>query len=569
MFTEEDFGTSPDITESFGGATYEGQPSITTDALTSLLSKNDASLFAGTGGNKQPQPVKGGTDAGISRVNDSDVKSGVIAYKDAKGQAVLTNQPVRDATTGAVINQPASQEKKPVVPDRPTNNVIAGMMAALEGAKTQSDATAAYSALTGAIAQGKTSIEANALEFAQNKLQIPMIERQLMEAEAADKSDPAYYPGIGDSAITAGIRTQLNTARSAADIEAKRFLSTNFSYTALDNMTNIAKTRFGQIERQQINTEQRLLNNQLIKDRTQAEHDLKDKELAETLSAETITRMQILNPADFSKMDDGPEAALKAARLLRGNRNKQYQEALTAEGDQLLHLSLQNNGYAKAIVVANEAAATGKTTDQIAGDFKTLQSLVDNGNLVQTWAKLTGAGKDKQGAMLAQLESLKDSKHEVTARKTRMALDILAAKKTSDYLNDVTTWNSIDPGITSAIQKARQTTGNAAMDNVLTAYVGDSTGQDRANKIVMFRNIAKDSSLKQKDSIFGIPNYRNAEVAINNWASKGIFGKLKDKISDARVPLGFPFTPMVALHDYVNKPSEGEIDPTTGRKFGE
>jgi hypothetical protein len=582
MFKEDDFNNSPDITESFGGVTYQGNPAITPDTVAALLSSNSQSPFGSELSipNKGTE-VSGGTSAGINRVNQDTGSTGVIAYKDAKGQAVFTNQPVRDAGTGAVINSSAPQVKnnqQPVTPDRPVNNVIAGMMNALEKAKSQSDATAAYEALTGAIAQGKTSIEANALEFAQNKLQIPMLERQLMEAEAADKADPMYYPGVGDSAITAGIRAQVNTARSAADVEAKRFLTTNFSYSSLDNLANIAKVRFSQIERQQINTEQRLLNDSIIRDRTAAERDIKNQDLAETISAETISRMQILNPGDFSKLDTGPEAALKAVRLLKGNRNKQYQEALGAEGDQLLGLSLQGNGYAKAIVASNEATATGRTLDQVVGDFKTLQSLVDSNDLVQKWAKINNVSKDKQGAMLAQLESLKDNKHEATARKTRMALDILAAQKTANYINDASSWNVLDPDFNLAIQKARQTTGNANLENTLTAYVGDASGQDRANKVVTFRNIAKDSSLRQKDSAFGIPNYRAAEVAINNWAAKGVLSKFKDKIANTQIPIQGIFSVFPGgaglgqlYDDYqqLNAPTPENTDPTTGKKFGE
>lgn len=56
------------------------------------------------------------------------------------------------------------------------------------------------------------------------------LEKQLRDAQAADKADPQWRPGVGDSPPTAAIRSSLHRAREGADKGMERFLRLDAQY---------------------------------------------------------------------------------------------------------------------------------------------------------------------------------------------------------------------------------------------------------------------------------------------------------------------------------------------------
>jgi len=62
----------------------------------------------------------------------------------------------------------------------------------------------------------QANVNRRAVEVASRDAGVPTLERQLAEAERADRADHLWTPEIGDSEITKGIRAQLNEARAAA-----------------------------------------------------------------------------------------------------------------------------------------------------------------------------------------------------------------------------------------------------------------------------------------------------------------------------------------------------------------
>jgi hypothetical protein len=583
MFDAKDFDSAGG--DVFGDAAAVGTPLIGEDTIVRLLSPATSGFVSGNPPVADPKK----TQEGIDRVNQNSKQTGVVGYKDNKGQATFTNvarnsdgveQPIYPQPTGIPTQKDGSAASNVPVPI-----AVGGLLDTLKKATNQAEAQSAFEAVTGAITQGNANVEKNAFEFASNKFGIPTLERQLMEAEQADKADPKYYPGVGDSHITAQIRTHLQQLRASADVEAKRMLGTNLGYVALDNMGKMATLEFQRKVKLQDQQDQKDYNDELLRARKKEANDAKDQDLADSISNEVLSRMQILNPADFSKDDQGTNPALKAARLLKGNKNKGYVEALTAEGDQLPVLAIQGNTYATAIVAAKEATLTNRSADAVKADIESVKKLIDRPDFLTVWAKATGTGKDKAGQMFAQLEALKDNKHEATARKVRMALEIVAAQKTNKFTEDVSSWDSIDPGVRTAIDVSRKTTGNANLENVLTSYVGDSTGTDRATKIVHVRDVLREAALKQKDSLFGMPDYRKVESVINHWATRGFFGKIKDSVMQTDLT-GLPDVPVISTALTRTLPGSfvlgagldlkdaftdkaAETDPTTGRKFGE
>lgn len=81
-------------------------------------------------------------------------------------------------------------------------------------------AAAAYTAHAHAAAQRQAQAEAG----------VAIYERQLEEARRADRADPLWKAGMGDSPITAGIQEQLLKARQAADTRVPQLLASNAEY---------------------------------------------------------------------------------------------------------------------------------------------------------------------------------------------------------------------------------------------------------------------------------------------------------------------------------------------------
>jgi hypothetical protein len=154
-----------------------------------------------------------------------------------------------------------------------------------------------------------------------------------------------------------------------------------------------------------------------------------------------------------------------------------------------------------------------------------------------------------------------------------MALEVIKARKTQKFVSDVSSWGSVDSGIQLALANSRKVTASADIENVLTAFVGDSSGKERANKIVQFGTIMKEAAYKQQNSVFGMPEWRAAETVINQWATRGLISRMTKSVGDMDMRAIMPFKElsfgMEALVNYANKPTDAEIDPRTGRKFGE
>lgn len=170
-------------------------------------------------------------------------------------------------------------------------------------------------------------------------------------------------------------------------------------------------------------------------------------------------------------------------------------------------------------------------TQEIQAKMDAIKKVAYDPRLMLEYAKMQKIDpKDKQiAAMNEKLAALKfDPTKKVEYDQTRftIAMQMLEAKQTNDFLGDVRTWRVTDPVLLKAVNDSAAKTGKADVANVLAAYLGDSTDQERMIRIATFKNAIRLAGTKMEGSMFGAPNWRQAEVlAIQKI---GEFNKLKN-----------------------------------------
>jgi hypothetical protein len=533
-------------------------PSVNADDLSSIyiaLANPQKSPFlpSGVPANRTPQQVEGGTTQGVDRVNQDTGNTGAVAYKDSNGRAVLTNV-ARDPLTGQdkklpVIPQQAGSKgdtgtKEIGAPDAPLP--IFEAMAKLRRTQDINEARALYENLQQSVVQEKTRLETEAAKFAEQKLKVPLLEQQLTQARAADQADPNWYPGIGDSPITKGIVSELAAARSGAKQQMDLYLNQNTSYRNIAVTESNMTAEFKRVESIDVKNQTRVLQAQLSRDTAdinrKANAAMRDDERQarfkddmlqkyEQLTPEQIARIQLLDAADFDGIQSIADESLrkiKVASLALGagkNKNKDYQSAINAEGNQqLLGLALQGNSYAKKIVIANESTATGQDNASVEAKITALQKAVADPEMVKEVLRNRFAGdpkkqKELEKEFLMNAKSFDPAKkQEVNQQRLSMAYEWMQNRTTQQFVTDVGSWGSSDPMLKAAVDKSKKISGKADLDNVITAYLGDSSGPEYLQKLRDFRNLAQINLAARKDSVFGMPDEAAVKATINRHA---------------------------------------------------
>lgn len=581
-----DFGMASSQTSAQASSEATGDyPSVNADQLLALVNA-DASKGIFAASQKAPVQVNGGTNAGIQRVNANSGDTGVVGFKDAKGQASFTNQS-RDASTGAVIgptqNAPKLPEGNPASVNTPTS--VGTFLNSIRSAKSYAEAQAAYEAFTNASTIELTKIQKQALTFGDNKIGVPALEQRLRETEATDKLSIGYYPGIGDSPVTAKMRAELNAARGIAQHEANNFLSTNVGAKLLQNAVTQAANELKLWERKDAATFAREQQSFARSDAKAEDRLYKEEVAADQITATMLNRARILDPNEFA---NSTNEKLSAFRITAGRKNnKEYLMAIEAEDAALPILAFMGNAYAKTLVLKSEAFKTGRSEDAVKADMDKVVKLSISPTLPAQWATVQKMDPNQSKAMLSELKQLElspDKKDAVSQRKVMMALDVVAATKTQKFLTDLTSWDSIDISLRTAIAQSQKVSGNASFDNVLTAFVGDKTGVEAQQKLKEFQGLMLSAADKHKESVFRMPDYNQGNAILNNWTIRsGIFSKLMlqklpnplNSTEEAAMfgPFGLSLKGLYdagnALETLVPTKNVKATDPTTGRPFGE
>lgn len=577
---------SPFDTYSFGSVdTAQNPTNVSQDDVLRLLNLTSPQQTAYT-----TKSVQGGTDAGIDRVNNGreaigggTQDTGVIAYKDSKGQAVLTNV-ARDPITGREMPIPSNKQvpallKPPVNPTgeaiiaRPDiSNDLLSTLSKLRTAKNLGEANALYDSFQQSAIQQRTKVEQEAFQFAEKKLGIPQLEANLMAARQADKADAMWYPGIGDSPITQKALVELNTARTMADNEAKNFLNQNGTYRSLLATEKSAETEYTRIrtfnDRQELSDFQKNLSKDLGREAKVEDAENKLLDMYEGLSANALARINVLNAADlagFQNITDDRQRKIKIANLVQQRaKDKNWQAAVNAEStDQLLNLSLTGNAVARTLLLSEEAATMGITTAQVEQQLREAEARLGDAKLP---AAVIGAKKGVDSRELKrQTEEMNailnsrdpNKKIEITNARLSLLREDLQNRKTQAFIHDVDSWGSIDPLLKDAVSRAKKTTGNGSIPNVLAAYLENATDQERIIKAKEFVKLMDNAAIKHKNSVFGMPDTSQAKQIVVNMAIEQSWWRKAIGVANIALMASNPAQSGAMLVDYLGWSDQG------------
>ena len=531
--------------------------------------------------NRPPmENVEADTKGGAARVNANTSQTGVVAYKDSKGTTNLTNV-AKDPLTGQ--EQPLMRAPKMGEPDavRAIDGPV-GLQNILTKLSNTSDPTVAralFNSYQTAAVEAATNLEGQAIAMASVKTGAVALEKELIAAEAADRSDPKWMPGIGDSPITAGIRKQLESARGYTEAEAKRSLTGNFAYKVLqtsikqaqsemERVTKLADAKTAeearkagrkelqedrQEERRNVlemnKTEEERRFNRGVAEKKRVEEE-KDLEQAEQLTNEQRTRIQMLNQGEIEDVTT-KEGKLKAIRLVAKNPDKHYKAAVFASEAELPALALKGNKYARSLVMAIEEKNTGKSQLQIQQDLDDLTKQMNargfvEGNIIKFSGDKKAAEANIAKFREANAESLLGGKKDddkVTDIKVHLALQQVKQRRQERFETDVSSWESLDPALAIAARRASHLPGGRNIDNVLNAYLVDDkwiplTGKDYITKLMQFQSTMHEAAKKHEKSLFGMPDYRAVDKMIADRMIEGnVFRKYLNVIKNVATPI--------------------------------
>jgi hypothetical protein len=117
--------------------------------------------------------------------------------------------------------------------------------------------------------------------------------------------------------------------------------------------------------------------------------------------------------------------------------------------------------------------------------------------------------------------------------KYEIARKMLIAKQADTMQSDLSQWTTNDPLFQTAVAQAKSVTKGAKLDDVLTAYIGDSMGADARTKALGFKQIVTSQAMRNKDSQFGMVDYRSINNNIDAQLISKFSGGLLQRIGKA------------------------------------
>lgn len=459
--------------------------------------------------------------AGAARVNANTKETGARAVTDPKtGKVTLTN--VDDSGN----RMPSGNIAK--LAAAPTPNSLSSSLTTLEGSTNSASAAGVMQSMRTSLAGEISRIKQEGEKFAENQVGVPGLVRSLSEAEAADRADPAWYPGVGDSPITAQARQRVDAARSAASQVANRFLASNSS---LANLTALAANAEDIYKRKQ----EEFTVTGRRKEAQALKGELKEEEYSELGSAmdpKIRQRLALLNPEKLNS--SAKDADFYRAGLAAKGRGEGYVAALNAPEESLPILAMQGNGTALDLLEGIERGNNPSITkEDIAAKLLEVKKLASNEKVFAAAAAnfqgLKGDAAKKYGAERLIASNDKSNGKERKAADLQLAWEIYRNQATEKARNNVASWQI--PELKDAVNSAMTTTKVANLENVLTAYIGDATYSDAVKKASEFQTYIKQAVRPQAKSIFGMPNQEALVGDVNRiFIAKG-WGKEKNVVS--------------------------------------
>jgi len=486
-----------------------------------------SSLTADKNGWNLPKTGEVNTRGATERINARAQAegTGVTATKNAAGQVTISN-------IGEGAAQPRQMASIP--------NDLASSISQLRTTTDPDIARGLLANIRETAAKRSTDLMTDAMTFAAQKLGVPTLEANLKAAEAADRADVGWYPGIGDSPITAQIRSQLLTTRASVDNEAKNFLSTNTSYAAMNASLKTAEEEAKRIERITQKSDTLEMQLDLRKAAREEEKIAQAQEIVGSFSPTEQARLAVLNPTiQYTPEDEGRKDRAMARTILSATKDKARMEALKAPDADLPILAMENNADALALTVAVEQSNNpSMTPEQIQSRLAAVTAFANgkdfNTQLIKAQFKNPGSPEAKKALQDMNAGSLgMDAAGKATARRAKLtqALDLYKRNATDRFTADTANWGMSDPIFVAAQEKAFKETGNRNFENVLTAYLNGATGTEALAKGQLFKSMVEPVITSQKKSLFGMPelNTVNAKI-IGVLQKQGLFSSLMSSI---------------------------------------
>lgn len=545
-----------------GGPSFEQAGSPDQSSVAPLIEALSASFAAGK--NPLQADENGHNLARTSTANTTGAKEriegaapkwypGVTAVKQANGTLSISNTQA-PAVGGAMPN------------------IGNDLFSAINSLKTMSDPDAARGVLANireSAAQKSTEIMGEAMRFASTKLGVPVLEQQLREAEAADRADPAWYPGIGDSPITAKIRSALLTTRGSVDNEAKNYLASNTSYAAMNAALRTAEEEAKRItaigDRNSRITDEMLLRASIKEDAKVTEANA----LVSSLSPEEQKRLIVVNPTLASITDPAERAFAMAASIKRADRDTNLRAALGAMDMDLPILALEKNPDAILLTVRKEQELNPAASDQeVQARLNEVSNIASGPAFVkmavrQKFGTRTDSTEAKAYASELQTSEVgMDAKGKALKRQEKhaMALDMYRKDATNRFAGDTTGWRVGDPDFLAAQEKAFKVTGKRDVGSVLTSYLDGADAVTKLQRLDSFKKFSREAASKQAKSLFGSVDTIALDAAIDKQAqASGIWAAMLEVLQMKRTenatmaPLGILGAINVGANAYLTK----------------
>lgn len=488
-------------------------------------------------GAKLTDPTKPSSplQARLDSINTDYNPKGIRAYIDQSGTPTFTNlgddgkQLVR-VSAGASGSNPLAGPAQTTV-----DNSIGSILAQMRSTTDPDAMRGLQSVLNEAVAVQGAKLNQEAQSFAQNKLGIPALEKALQDNVALDHNASDYVPGAGDSHITAGIRQQLDAARGYADTEAKRYLSTNVSAAQLTAAEKNAQAETNRLTK--LSDKKDLIDTNLTL-RADARDQAKQDALEQAAQGITDSQKDALKVLDPRLV--GADDAAYAATLLANAKNKHFLEAVQAPDAELPMLAISGNAQANAVLAAKEQAATGRDPAVTQARLAAIRSIMNSPTDIKKGFEMVYPGNSKEDKQLrdakltefnAKAIGTKEAKDAQFTEKFNIAKQIEQQRVATTFRADVGTWQNPDQRVQWALKKAKDTTGNASMQNVMDAYLDGATGPTATALVTSFITQMKSSAQKDSKSLFGMIDYNNVANELQRYQIKKVKDQLISSIS--------------------------------------
>lgn len=492
-------------------------------------------LAADKNGWNLPKTGQVNTTGALQRVNARTGESGVTATADSSGQLTLSNVSNRVAAQ-STFNPSGQVGKNPMD--------MTSLISQLRGVDTTAEASVIMDNIRGTIASEEAKIQKEALNFASGKLGIPAMEQALRQAEMADKADRKWYPGVGDSHITATARTQLGVLRGQANEQANEYLKTNLASGMLKQNLLSATEELRRID---VSQKRKEGISDRATDRTQNRLEIKQEE-TDILLAQVTPRdksfLKILNPS----LQNDDEAAMGRAikNLPKDTKRMDALKAASEEsGNTLIGLTVEKNADAKTLLIAKEKLNNPSMDIAVFEEkLKRIEAFADNKDYNSNLIALK-YGEAKKNSPEAKNELMRmnaekapggDATDKGLARRSRIATAIAYERQnaTADFLSNVNRWGVTDPTFLVAVNETISKRGKADFATIVDSYIGTSTGMEAATKGALITSIAREAFGKQTTSVFGRPDESAAmKIVSDRLKSVGIGTAIGSLLSDA------------------------------------